>query len=201
MSMHLRRRHLLALGLSSICVARNARADSVVDAAAPIARLNAALEARSAGFAQRVAMLEPVLVESFDLPYVLRMSVGPRWSTLTSQEQQHLLDVFPRYIAANYAANVTGGQAIRIMPEQRRLPDGGVVVQTRITDKGGEEHRLDYVMRLTAAGWRAQDVLANGTISRVAVQRSDFGAVLARGGAAGLASRMAQVAASLGSVA
>ena len=87
------------------------------------------------------------------------------------------------------------------MQEQRSLPDGGEVVQTRIVDGDGEVHRIDYVMRRTAAGWRAQDVLADGTISRVAVQRSDFAAALARGGAAGLASRMAQVANSLGSMA
>ncbi len=201
MNAHLSRRRLFIIGLSSICVARNARADAAGDPAAPIARLNAALAAPSAGFARRTAMLEPVLEQSFDLPAVLRASVGPGWASLSDAEHQRLLQVFSRYIAANYAANFTGGQTIRIMPEQRRLPDGRVVIQTRITDKGGEEHRIDYVMRMTAAGWRAQDVLADGTISRVAVQRSDFAGTLARGGADGLASRLAQVAASLGQVA
>lgn len=201
MNAHLSRRRLFIIGLSSICIAHVARADSATDAAAPIARLNAALEARSAGFAQRVALLEPVLEQSFDLPTVLRASIGFGWATLSAADQQNLLQAFRRYIAANYAANFTGGQTIRIMQEQRSLPDGGEVVQTRIVDGDGEVHRIDYVMRRTAAGWRAQDVLADGTISRVAVQRSDFAAALARGGAAGLASRMAQVANSLGSMA
>lgn len=194
-------RRLFVIGLSSICVARNARAQATSDAAAPIARLNAALETRSANFSQRVAMLEPVLEQSFDLPTVLRASVGPGWATLSPADRQNLLQVFRRYIAANYAANFTGGQTLRIMPEQRSVPGGAQVVETQIVGSDGEVHRLDYVMRQTVNGWRAQDVLADGTISRVATQRSDFSSILARGGASGLATRMAEVAASLGSVA
>ena len=47
--------------------------------------------------------------------------------------------------------------------------------------KSGDPTRLDYVMRNTQAGWRAIDILLNGTISRVAVQRSDFRGLLAAG--------------------
>ena len=44
--------------------------------------------------------------------------------------------------------------------------------------------RLDYVMRESGNGtWRAVDVLLDGSISRVAVQRSDFRKILASGDA------------------
>jgi phospholipid transport system substrate-binding protein len=46
---------------------------------------------------------------------------------------------------------------------------------------------LDYVMRDTPQGWRVVDVLADGSISRVAVQRSDFRRLINRGGAQALA--------------
>ena len=42
-------------------------------------------------------------------------------------------------------------------------------------------------MRRDSSGWRVVDVLAEGAISRVAVQRSDFRRLLARNGAQGLA--------------
>jgi phospholipid transport system substrate-binding protein len=61
------------------------------------------------------------------------------------------------------------------------------VVQTRIIPKTGDSHELDYVMREGGSGWRAVDVLADGTISRVAVQRSDFRRLMARGGPQALA--------------
>ena len=41
-------------------------------------------------------------------------------------------------------------------------------------------------MRQEAGGWRAVDVLADGSISRVAVQRSDFRRLVSRGGAQAL---------------
>jgi phospholipid transport system substrate-binding protein len=46
-------------------------------------------------------------------------------------------------------------------------------------------------MRNTSAGWRAVDVLADGAVSRVAVQRSDFRHLLSRGGAPALANSLA----------
>jgi phospholipid transport system substrate-binding protein len=52
-------------------------------------------------------------------------------------------------------------------------------------------------MRQDSDGWRVVDVLADGAISRVAVQRSDFRRVLARGGAQALADSLRTKSASL----
>ena len=41
-------------------------------------------------------------------------------------------------------------------------------------------------MRQEGGGWKAVDVLADGSISRVAVQRSDFRRLVSRGGAQAL---------------
>ena len=60
------------------------------------------------------------------------------------------------------------------------------VVATRIVPAGGEPTRIDYVMRRGPAGWRAVDVLLNGSISQVAVQRSDFRTSVATGDASAL---------------
>ncbi len=71
-------------------------------------------------------------------------------------------------------------------PDTRALANGDLVVTTRIIPTGGEAHELDYVMRTRSGGWRVVDVLADGSISRVAVQRSDFRRLLAQGGAGAL---------------
>jgi phospholipid transport system substrate-binding protein len=60
------------------------------------------------------------------------------------------------------------------------------LAQTRIISSSGESHELDYVMRQVGGGWKAVDVLADGSISRVAVQRSDFRRLLSSGGATAL---------------
>jgi phospholipid transport system substrate-binding protein len=54
---------------------------------------------------------------------------------------------------------------------------------------------MDFVLRQTANGWRVVDVLADGSISQIAVLRSDFRGLLADGtGAALLASLEKKVA-------
>ena len=52
-------------------------------------------------------------------------------------------------------------------------------------------------MRNGQSGWKAVDVLADGAISRVAVQRSDFRQLLANGGAPALAVALQQKVANL----
>jgi phospholipid transport system substrate-binding protein len=89
---------------------------------------------------------------------------------------------------ATYVNNCDGfdGQRFVIAPTTRAVGNEQVV-QTRIIPKTGDSHELDYVMREGGSGWRAVDVLADGTISRVAVQRSDFRRLMARGGPQALA--------------
>jgi ABC-type transporter MlaC component len=52
-------------------------------------------------------------------------------------------------------------------------------------------------MRNGPAGWKAVDVLADGSISRVGVQRSDFRHVLASGGVPALTVALRQKVANL----
>jgi phospholipid transport system substrate-binding protein len=175
----------LALGL------RRALADS--GALAPIRQLcDALLRVMQAGsatpFAQRFAMLAPAVEHAFDLPAILQVSVGPAWSTLPPDQQSTLLVAFRRYTVANYVNSFDSfnGQHFDIQPDTKGLPNGEQLAQTRIVSSSGESHDLDYVMRQDGGAWRAVDVLADGSISRVAVQRSDFRRLVGRGGAQAL---------------
>jgi phospholipid transport system substrate-binding protein len=72
-----------------------------------------------------------------------------------------------------------------IAPETR--PSGkDMVVQTRILGPAGETTRLDYVMSETSGTWHVVDVLLDGSISRVAVTRSDFRSLLGQADASPL---------------
>jgi phospholipid transport system substrate-binding protein len=67
-----------------------------------------------------------------------------------------------------------------------------VIVASRLVPSGGDPVRLDYVVRPGPAGWQIVDVLLNGSISRVAVQRSDFRSLLASGSATPLIDSLRQ---------
>jgi len=173
-------------------------------ASAPIQQLDAALLAamksgRSTPFAQRFAALAPVIEQTFDLDAVLAASIGLRWPDLPSDQKERLLAVFRRYTVASYAANFDNytGQTLQISPAARSVGNGEVVVQTKIIAADGSSNQLDYVMRNGPSGWRAVDVLADGSISRVAVQRSDFRHLLASGGVPALLGGLQQKVANL----
>src|ERR1700733_10580370 len=77
-------------------------------------------------------------------------------------------------------------QQFTVEPQTRPVRNGEKVVHTRITSPSGDSRKLDYVMRNTGSRWRVVDVLADGSISRVAVPRSEFRRLLSRGGAPAL---------------
>ena len=139
-------------------------------------------------FAQRFNMIAPAVDRTFDLDTILRVSVGPQWSSLPADQQAALRTAFRQYTVANFVANFDtySGQSVQISPEARAMPSGDQVVTTRIAASGSSGTVLAYVMRQTPAGWKAVDVLADGSISRVATQRSDFRSLLQSGGGAAL---------------
>ena len=140
-------------------------------------------------FEKRFDQLAPAVENAFDLETILQVSVGPFWPMLPADQKAMLEAAFRRYTIASYVNSFDNytGQSFEVSPELRDLPNGEQEVNTRIIPRNGDPHVLDYVMRQDPQGWRAVDVLLDGTISRVAVQRSDFRSLLNRGGAAALA--------------
>jgi phospholipid transport system substrate-binding protein len=139
-------------------------------------------------FPKRYETLAPVAERALDLPAILQLSVGPTWSSLPPDQQTTLMTAFRRYTIANYVNSFDNftGQRFDIQPDTKPLPNGEQLVQTKIVPASGESHELDYVMRRQGSAWKAVDVLADGSISRVAVQRSDFRRLVSRGGAQAL---------------
>lgn len=155
----------------------------------PIVDLYAALEALmraglAAPFPERFRTLAPVIDRVYDLTTVLRVSVGLGWPKFDDATRNELMDAFRAFTIASFVANFDKyeGEKFEVLPDTRAT-GADLVVQTRIVSETGEPIRLDYVMQPSDAGWRVTDVLLDGTISRVAVQRSDFRALLSHGSA------------------
>ena len=177
--MSLRRRAVLlaAVGVAASGASKAHAANAA--AAAPIEALDQGLLAvmkagTSTPFRQRFDMLAPIVDRTFDLPHILAVSVGPRMTGLPPAQQTALLDQFRRFTVASYVANFDSpGDRIEVTGEQRPV-GSDLVVATHIVPSHGEPVSIDYVMRQGAQGWRAIDVLLNGSISQNAVKRSDF---------------------------
>jgi phospholipid transport system substrate-binding protein len=199
------RRGLLAMSLVALtAMSRTGMAQSGV--VAPIQTLvDGLLEimhmGRSTPFERRLEVFTPIVDKVFDLETILRASVGPAWNGLAPDEQEMLRNAFRHYTVASYVNSFDSfnGQRFTIAPDARAVGNGDMIVQTKIIPASGGGHDLDYVMRQNNGGWRVVDVLADGSISRVAVQRSDFRRLLSRGGVTALASSLRQKFADLSS--
>ncbi len=145
-------------------------------------------QGKAESFAHRVDTLAPVIDQSFDLGAILRASAGSGFATLKPAEQDALRVAFRDYTIASYVHSFDDfeDQRFEVRPDTRNVTNDEQVVQTRIISTAGESQGLDYVVRASGGTWRVVDVLADGSVSRVAVQRSDFRRLLSEGGATAL---------------
>ncbi|HUN41256.1 MAG TPA: ABC transporter substrate-binding protein [Acetobacteraceae bacterium] len=207
-----RRHALAAAGAALILPATRTplRADTGTDAGA-FAAINALNEglvaAMKAGdstpFVQRYQTLAPVIKRVFDLDAILAASVGLTWAAIPDSQKTMLAAAFRRYTISTYVANFDSfnGQRFEILPPARAVGNGEVVVRTQLVRPDDSPVELDYVMRSGPDGFQVVDVLTDGSISRVAVQRSDFRQMLESGGTpaltAGLDLKVANLAGSM----
>jgi phospholipid transport system substrate-binding protein len=203
-SVRISRRRLSVMGLAVAAAAagnRTARAAGDAAVIAPIQGLcDALVTVMKAGtaktpFSQRFEMLAPAVDRALDLGTILQVSVGAIWSTLSADQHAALMDAFRRYTINSYVNSFDSfnGQRFVVDPNTRAV-GANQVVSTKIVPVSGESHSLDYVMRQSGADWKAVDVLAEGSISRVATQRSDFRALVMRGGSDALVASLTQKA-------
>lgn len=157
-------------------------------APAPIARLNATLIEIMKGGAQlgyqgRYDMVEPVLVATFDVPFMAAKSVGTTWRKLDAEQRERWVAAFEGYMVSNFADRFDNftGQSIEIVGEKPASHDTRVVL-TRIHRPGDDSVELNYRMRETESGWRVVDIYSGGSVSEIALRRSEYAAVLKQGG-------------------
>ena len=161
---------------------------------APVAALYTALtsvetQGGPASFEQRSQLLAPAVDHAFNLPTVLQTSVGLRYRSLPDAQKQQLQQVFRQFTIARYVSNFAPGtnETLKVLPDPRPSSYGSdQIVQTQIISSSGGVTKVDYVMRQFPQGWQVVDVLLDGHISQVAVQRSDFGSTLSTGDASPL---------------
>ena len=138
---------------------------------------------RTLGQSGRFTQLEPVILRTFDIPSMTRLSVGPSWSTLTEAQQQQVTESFGRYISAIYADRFDSyaGQKLQVIGEQPAVR--GIMVRSQIVKVNGN---VDYMMRRNGDSWLISDIYLDGAISEVATRRSEFAAILKSQGIDGL---------------
>ncbi len=139
------------------------------------------------GFAGRRDLLAPACFRFFDFPLMTRLMVGPQWPQLTPEQQKQLVDSFSAFSIATYANRFDdySGERFDVTSDPEAVANGDTIVKSQLVQHNGDTVELDYLMH-EDNGWRAIDVYLSGTVSELATRRSEFSAVLRRGGPSAL---------------
>lgn len=143
-------------------------------------------QADALGYQGRLAKLQQILDGAYDMEFMAEKCLGTHAKTLTPAERAQWTASFRTLMAANWAARFDAyeGQTFTRIDEEPGANDT-VVVRTKVTSPK-EEVQLSYRLRETPAGWQIIDLYLNGTVSELALRRSEYASVLERDGFAAL---------------
>ena len=192
----------LALGVGLATVAQPARAFAATGVATVQAfydtLLNTMRNGARLGMQGRYAQLSPAIRQSFDIPFMTRLAVGPEWNSVSPAQQAQLTQAFERYIAAVYAERFDSyaGEQLKVIGEQ--ASPAGTMITSQIIKSTGEPVHINYLMHQNGGSWQIADVYLNGTISELATRRSEFATILRTRGVDGLIAALNEKTVALG---
>lgn len=173
-------------GATDAAAAGDAAARAVIDNLYAV-MLETLHGAQKLGYAGRFAKLAPAIAATFDLDFMAEKSVGKHWESFSAEERAAWRALFERNMVASYASRMGGfhGQEFRISGSEP-ASHATIMVRTTIADPKKDPISITYRMRETPAGWRVIDLFLKGTVSELALRRSDYAGVLRSGGFAAL---------------
>jgi len=135
------------------------------------------------GYQGRYDRLDPVIRQVYDLPFLSSKTLGRYWKDLSEQDRERWVSTFSRLTVSTYADRFDkySGQRFEILtaePSQRET----VMVRTRIVPVDEDPVELDYRLSGADGSWRVIDVFMNGTVSELALRRSEYSSVFKRDG-------------------
>lgn len=135
------------------------------------------------GYAGRYERIYPVMLETYDTGFMGRKTVGRHWKKLDDDQKRKWLDTFRRLTAATYAGRFNGwsGQSFETHGSEPAASDT-MIVRTVLRNPEDEDVELNYRMRSTKDGWRIIDIYLEGTVSELALRRSEYSSVLKNDG-------------------
>lgn len=127
--------------------------------------------------AERVGIVEPVVVASFDFEAIARVSVGRDWQKIGADGQKKLVDLLRQLSLATYADRFDSFEGQQFGQDGVVAGKSGTVVKSHILRSNGEKVSLHYYFR----NGRIFNVVADG-VSDLALRRADYGSILRREG-------------------
>ncbi len=146
----------------------------------------ATLQSTEGTLAQREASFRALLRQGFDLKLIGRFVLGRSYRTATPEQRSEFQSLFEEFLLKSYASRMGGykGESFRIV---KAIPAGDkdALVRTHIQRPSGPPLKADWRVRARGDQYRIIDIMVGG-VSMALTQRSEFDAVIRRGGMNGL---------------
>jgi phospholipid transport system substrate-binding protein len=146
------------------------------------------------GYSGRYKLLDPVIRDSFALPFMVSVSTGKYWKTFTEKDRNLLLKNYTEWSVATYAGRFKNysGQQFKIVSGSKPVRDNAVV-ESKLIDSDGEETDFYYKLRKIEGRWLIVDIQILG-VSQLALTRSQFVSVIQKKGFGALISMLKEKA-------
>jgi phospholipid transport system substrate-binding protein len=169
-----------------------AAAPALDAAKAPVQSFYAALDASmkagdSLTLEARKQLLAPAVGKTFDLPLMAAKVLGRHWRDLSTADQRSWIDAFSALTVKTYAEQFDEDTGLVFeVGAVQAAPGGTALVRTKLKRANDAPVAIDYRLRPVGGGWRVMDIFLNGTVSELALRRSEYTSVLERDGFAKL---------------
>jgi len=180
---------LAALATTQALADQGAATKPSLDAArAPVERFYAALDASmkagdSLTLDARKKQLAPVVGKTFDLPLMAAKVLGRHWRPMPPADQKRWIEAFASLTVKTYAEQFDENTGLVFeVGAVEAAPSGTALVRTKLKRANESPVAIDYRLRPLAGGWRVMDIFLNGTVSELALRRSEYTSVLERDG-------------------
>jgi phospholipid transport system substrate-binding protein len=178
----------LLLAWAVLAPVASAEVQGAEGAPAVIGRFNGMLldimrRADELGYQGRFELAARAVKETFDVPFMAAKTIGSYWSKLDNEQRQRWVRAFEDFTVSSYADKFDGfsGESIEILG-QKPASHETLVILTRLIRPDDDDVDLDYRMHQGDAGWRVVDIYSDGSVSEVALRRSEYAVVLKQGG-------------------
>ncbi|MGB8275915.1 MAG: ABC transporter substrate-binding protein [Alphaproteobacteria bacterium] len=180
---HRRLRNLVLAGATSALIAFSAHAQQgsprwVVEQLNDVIE-NVMKESSSLGFEGRYQWLDPVIRDSFNLPFMAEVAAGRYWGRGTEEQKRLFVEAFSKMTTAIYAVrfDTYAGDTFVIQGEEM-VGQSSVLVRCQIVRSDGNRIPVHYLLRSFDGPWRIVDVYAWGKISELTGRKETYEPIL-----------------------
>ncbi len=134
------------------------------------------------GMDQKKGAFRKLLQDSFDMKTIGRFALGRYWRTATPEQRKEYQALFEKMVINVYSARFSEYKGQKFEARSFRAEgENDTLVTSFIVPSSGPEIQVDWRVRYKNGSYKIVDVMVEG-VSMSVTQRSDFSAVIQRGG-------------------